>query len=55
MAETAKAGKIVGEGVLFEHIRRITGYLVGDVSRFNNAKQREENDRLKHDIAEVQK
>ena len=30
------------KGVKFERIRRITGYLVGDVTRFNNAKQAEE-------------
>jgi hypothetical protein len=29
-------------------IRRITGYLVGDLSRFNNAKLAEVNDRVKH-------
>lgn len=40
--------KIVGEGVGFERIRRITGYLSGDVSRFNNAKRAEEKDRVKH-------
>jgi len=40
--------KIVGEGEKFERIRRITGYLAGDVSRFNNAKKAEERDRVKH-------
>ena len=34
----------VGEGVKFERIRRITGYLVG----FNNAKRAEVRDRVKH-------
>lgn len=38
----------VGEGVPFERIRRITGYLVGDTSRFNNAKYAEQQDRVKH-------
>lgn len=42
--------KLVGEGIKFERIRRITGYLVGDVSRFNNAKQSEEKDRVKHNL-----
>ena len=42
----------VGEGVRFERIRRITGYLVGTVDRFNNAKAAEEKDRVKHDVAE---
>lgn len=41
--------KVVGEGVGFERIRRITGYLAGDVKRFNNAKKAEEKDRVKHD------
>ena len=37
-----------GEGVLFERVRRITGYLVGPLDRFNNAKRAEERDRVKH-------
>lgn len=43
-----KKSKTVGEGVGFERIRRITGYLVGIVDRFNNAKKAEVNDRVKH-------
>ena len=43
-----KEKKTTGEGVGFERIRRITGYLVGTVDRFNNAKQAEEHDRVKH-------
>ena len=39
-----------GEGVCFERIRRITGYLVGTVDRFNNAKSAEVNDRVKHGV-----
>ncbi len=39
---------IIGEGVKFERIRRITGYLVGTVDRFNNAKKAELQDRVKH-------
>ncbi len=38
----------VGQGVKLERIRRITGYLVGTIDRFNNAKRKEEADRLKH-------
>lgn len=34
--------------VPFERIRRITGYLVGTTDRWNNAKQAEEHDRVKH-------
>ena len=40
--------KIIGSGVKFERIRRITGYLVGTLDRFNNAKAAEERDRVKH-------
>jgi len=40
--------KVVGEGNGFERIRRVTGYLAGDVSRFNNGKRAEERDRVKH-------
>ncbi len=40
--------KRVGEGQKFERIRRVTGYLAGDVSRFNNGKRAEERDRVKH-------
>lgn len=44
-----KQGKtVVGEGVKFERIRRITGYLVGTIDRWNNAKKAEEEDRVKH-------
>ena len=43
-----KEVKTVGEGVGFERIRRITGYLVGTVDRFNNGKKAEERDRVKH-------
>lgn len=32
----------------FDRIRRITGYLVGTLDRFNNAKRAEEHDRIKH-------
>ncbi len=32
----------------FQRIRRITGYLVGDMSHWNNAKRAEEKDRVKH-------
>ncbi len=32
----------------FQRIRRITGYLVGTLDRFNNAKRAEERDRVKH-------
>ena len=47
--------KLVGEGVGFERIRRITGYLVGTVDRFNNGKKAEERDRVKHSLEGVTK
>ena len=40
--------RYVGEGMKFERIRRITGYLVGTLDRFNNAKRAEESQRVKH-------
>ena len=39
------------ETVPFERIRRITGYLVGTLDRFNNGKRAEEADRVKHGIS----
>ena len=50
-----KEVKMVGEGIGFERIRRITGYLVGTVDRFNNGKKAEEHDRVKHGTAEILK
>ena len=38
----------IGEGVKFERIRRITGYLVGTTDRWNDGKKAEERDRIKH-------
>lgn len=34
----------------FDRIRRITGYLVGTLDRFNDAKRAEEHDRVKHGV-----
>ena len=42
----------VGKGVPFDRIRRITGYLTGDLARFNNAKYQEVQERVKHSIKE---
>ena len=39
---------LVGSNVHFERIRRITGYLVGTLDRFNDGKAAEERDRVKH-------
>lgn len=41
---------LVGEGVGFERIRRITGYLVGDESRWNHGKTCELHDRTVHKL-----
>ena len=40
--------EMVGEGIGFERIRRITGYLVGTMDKWNDAKKAEERDRVKH-------
>ena len=46
----------LGKGVKFERIRRITGYLVGTMEKWNNAKKAEERDRVKHSMGnEVRK
>ena len=47
-ADAIRKPTIVGNGCRFERIRRITGYLVGTLKRFNNAKAQEERDRVKH-------
>ena len=48
-----KCGRKEDEGDIgFQRIRRITGYLVGTVERFNDAKRAEVNDRVKHSVAE---
>ena len=36
--------------VPFERIRRITGYLVGTMDKWNDAKRAEEHDRVKHEV-----
>lgn len=41
--------KIHTHGRPFERIRRITGYLVGTMDKWNNAKRAEERERVKHD------
>ncbi|MHC1695034.1 MAG: anaerobic ribonucleoside triphosphate reductase [Eubacteriales bacterium] len=43
-----QCGRAESENEPFERIRRITGYLVGSLKRFNNAKRAEERDRIKH-------
>lgn len=41
--------EMIGQGIGFERIRRITGYIVGDVRRWNNGKKAELRDRKFHD------
>ncbi len=49
-----KCGRREDDGLpKFERIRRITGYLVGTVDRFNNAKRAEEHDRVKHSVSNI--
>ena len=45
-----KCGRAEDDNVRFERIRRITGYLVGTLDRFNDAKRAEEADRVKHAV-----
>ena len=40
----------LGRGVPFQRIRRITGYLVGTMDKWNDAKKAEERDRVKHSL-----
>lgn len=42
---------MIGQGVRFERIRRIIGYLVGTLDRFNDAKRAEVQDRVKHTVS----
>lgn len=45
-----KCGRSEQEGPHFQRIRRITGYLVGDMSKWNDGKTAEEKDRVKHKL-----
>ncbi len=40
----------LGKDMRFERIRRITGYLVGTMDKWNDAKSAEEHDRVKHGV-----
>ena len=52
MNEKKNTQATVGESVGFERIRRITGYLVGSLDKWNNGKRAEERDRVKHSLEE---
>ena len=43
----------LGQDVGFERIRRITGYLVGTMDKWNDAKKAEEKDRVKHGLGKT--
>lgn len=43
------------EDRMFHRLRRITGYLVGTLERFNNGKRAEERDRVKHGMSEARR
>lgn len=53
--ENRKLEILKGYGVKFERVRRITGYLVGTLDRFNDAKRAEEKARLKHSFVSIKK
>ena len=42
----------LGKDVKFERIRRITGYLVGTLDKWNDAKKAEERDRVVHSVSD---
>jgi len=49
---TAKSkNEKLGQGMGFERIRRITGYLVGTMYKWDDAKRAEERDRVKHGLS----
>lgn len=54
MDNKTNAQEFQGNGVGFERIRRITGYLVGTLDRFNNAKRAEVEDRVKHSLTKTE-
>lgn len=43
---------VLSNDVPFERIRRITGYLVGTLDKWNDAKRAEERDRVKHQVTQ---
>lgn len=49
-SEFIKAEYVYDKTIPFERIRRITGYLVGTIDRWNDGKRAEEKDRVKHNM-----
>lgn len=50
MPDNKEPQSAIGEGVGFERIRRITGYLVGSLDTWCDAKKAEEKERVKHTL-----
>ena len=50
--KTENVNEKLGQGIGFERIRRITGYLVGTMDKWNDAKRAEERDRVKHGLSQ---
>lgn len=48
--ETPDSLRLRGKGVRFNRIRRITGYIVGSIDRWNDSKKSELSDRVKHSL-----
>ena len=46
-------GRSEKDGPCFERLRRITGYLTGDLSTWNDAKRAEEKARVKHGVGKI--
>lgn len=52
MTKEEYSERVRGKGIGFDRIRRITGYLVGNLNRFGTGKRAEEADRVKHDTVD---
>ncbi|MEG1687682.1 MAG: anaerobic ribonucleoside-triphosphate reductase [Angelakisella sp.] len=51
MSPVSNKTATIGKDIPFERIRRITGYLVGTMDKWNDAKKAEEADRVKHGLS----
>lgn len=48
MGEKLVSERMRGKDVKFERVRRVTGYITGDIDTWNDAKKRECMERLAH-------
>lgn len=48
MSNKVESERVRGKGVYFSRIRRITGYLTGDLTTWGDSKRAELHDRVKH-------